>query len=205
MAGRSFYLRPYLYRGVLVGVVGFVVVVGVLCGGCLRRKIVKVQKVAVRILPALLTVVAVVYFNGVAGDLDIHAQGLRDSGTRWGDAAINIALTPPASPLACTAIGELIGLSERAAALTGALALIDVDSRPEAAALAAAEIRALQRRASALPGGVELARALRDLADALDGYAEGGSSALGDVREASARNARARAYLYQQKSICGGV
>jgi len=175
-------------------------------GGLARpqRRRAKVQRAVTRALPALLTLVVVVVVSG-----NLRA-GWPRSAAGWGGEPFEVLLTPPASPLAtteesCSAIGELVAISEQAAALTGSLALIEKDRRAQVASQMAAEIRALQLRAWALSGGTELAGILGDLAEALVGYAGGESSALGNVREASARNARVRQDLYQQKSECGGV
>lgn len=166
----------------------------------------KVQRAAVRALPALLTLVVVL----ISGNLPRNSAGWPRNAAGWGGEPFTVLLTPPASPLAlseesCSTIGELVAISEQAAALTGSLALVEKDRRAQAASQIAAEIRALQRRAMALSGGTELAGILGDLADALDGYAGGESSALGDVRETSARNTRIRQDLFQQKSECGGA
>jgi hypothetical protein len=173
----------------------------------------RAQKAAVRALPAFLMLIAVVFFGNLA------KPGLERRAKGWGGEPLDrMPLTPPASPLAtpqelsCPAIDELIGISKRASTLTGSLALLAKDDRPKAASGAAAQIRALKQQAAGLPGGAELARALGDLAGALEKYAGGGPSpssrqvpsAIGDLREASARNAGVRAILYQQQRLCGG-
>jgi hypothetical protein len=136
---------------------------------------------------------AVVLFGNLGkSDLERQAQG-------WGgDPSEKVLFTPPASPLPCPVAGELIVISERAAALTGSLALIEEDDRPQAATQVATDIRALQQRASTQPGGADLAWVLGDLAEALGTYSVGG------VREASARNAGVRETLKQQQTNCGG-
>lgn len=167
----------------------------------------KAKKATMRALPAILMLAAVVFLGNVGkSDLELQAQG-------WGgDALDKILLTPPASPLPCPVVGELIGISEQAAALTGSLALLEKDDRPQAATQIATEIRVLQQQAAGLPGGAELAWVLGDLAEALAGYARGNPStssrqapaAIGDLREASARNAGVRESLKKQESTCGG-
>jgi hypothetical protein len=165
---------------------------------------VKARKAAVRALPAFLMLAAVVLLGNLGKtDLERQAEG-------WGgDPLERILLTPPVSPLTpqefpCPVAGELLGISEQAATLTGSLALIEKDDRPQAASGAAAHVRALRGRAGGLPGGAELAGALGDLAEALERYAGGDPSAIGDVREACARNAGVRLVLEQQLSSCGG-
>jgi hypothetical protein len=137
---------------------------------------------------------AVVLFGNLGkSDLEWQAQG-------WGgDPSEKVLFTPPASPLPCPVVNELIVISEQAAARTGSLALIEKDDRPQAAARVATEVRALQQRASTQPGGAELAWVLGDLVEALEAYA------IGDVREASTRNAGVREVLKKQLSNCGGT
>jgi hypothetical protein len=120
-----------------------------------------------------------------------------------------VLLAPSVSPLIpqelpCSVAEELIGISEQAATLTGSLALLDSDDRPQAAAGVATQVRALQQRAVGLPGGLDLAWGLEDLSEALEKYARGDPGAIGYVREASTRNAGARKALAQQESNCGG-
>jgi hypothetical protein len=121
-----------------------------------------------------------------------------------------VLLTSPVSPLAvpqefpCSAAEELIGISEQAAILTGSLALLEKDDRPRAASGIAARVRALQQRAVGLPCGLDLAWVLGDLFEALEKYAGGDSLAIGNVREASARNAGVRKALEHQQLNCGG-
>jgi hypothetical protein len=165
----------------------------------------RAQKAAVRALPAFLMMAAVVFFGNLA------KPGLERQAEGWsGDPLGKTPLTPPASPsatpqeLPCPAADELIGISERASTLTGSLALLEKDDRPKAASDAAVQIRTLQHRAAGLPGGAELARVLGDLAGALEKYAGDSPSAIGDLREASARNAGVRGILYQQQRLCGG-
>lgn len=170
----------------------------------LREGDVKAKRAAVRALPAFLMLAAVVFFgNPGKSDLELQAEG-------WGgDPLEKILLTSPTSPLTpqefpCPVAGELIGISEQAATLTGSLALLEKDDRPQAASGVAVQMRALRERAAGLPGGAELAGVLGDLAGALERYAGGSPSAIGDVRESSARNAGIRQVLEQQQSICGG-
>jgi hypothetical protein len=161
----------------------------------LREGNVKTKKTTVRALPAILTLAAVVFF-GDLGQIDLAQAGSGRKAEGWGGEVI--LLTPPASPLPCPVAGELIAISEQAAALTGSLAFAERNGRPQAASKVAADVRALQRRAAAQPGGAELAGVLGDLAGALEAYS------VGDVREASARNAGIRETLKQQQSTCGG-
>jgi hypothetical protein len=104
---------------------------------------------------------------------------------------------------ACFPITELVAISEQAAALTGALALMDPDDRSQGAVEAAVQTKGLARRATELEGGEELARALGDLARALDDYSGGDPVALASLRAASAQNAATRRELEQHS--CGGV
>lgn len=171
----------------------------------LREGYGKAKKIARRALPALLALVVV-----LSGSLIPRPSDLREQGASWGGKPSDVLLTPPASPLAlseesCSAVGDLVAISEQAAALTGSLALVEKDRRAQAASRVTAEIHSLRDRAATLSGGMELAGVLGDLADALAGYAGGESSALGRVREASARNARVREGLYQRNLECGGV
>jgi hypothetical protein len=110
---------------------------------------------------------------------------------------------PPVSPLEvdCTAVGELTTMSEQAAGLTGALALLEPGDRAQRAADAAVQVRTLERRAARLPGGAELARTLGDLARALERYSAGDAAAMGALRAASTRNAILREKL---ERYCGG-
>ena len=154
--------------------------------------------------PALLMLVTVL----LAGNLGLSGPGQQAKG--WGGNPLGkVLLTPPVSPLTpqefpCPVAGELIGISEQAATLTGSLAVVEKDDRPQAASRAAAQIRILQRQAVELPGGAELAWILDGQAEALEKYAGGDPSVIGDVRETSARNAGVRKVLQQQLSNCGG-
>jgi hypothetical protein len=164
---------------------------------------VKAKKATVRVMPALLMLAAVTFFGNLGtGDLERKAEG-------WGgDPLDGILFTPPTSPLPqlpCAAVGELIGISEQAAALTGSLALIEKDDRLQAAAQIVTEIRVLQQRAGTQPGGIDLVWTLGDLVEALKKYARGDRSAIGDLRDASARNASIRETLKNQQSLCGGT
>lgn len=159
----------------------------------------KAKKAAVRMTPALLMLVTVL----LAGNLGLSGPGQQAEG--WGGNPLGkVVLTPPVSPLPCPDADELIGISEQAATLTGSLAVVEKDERPQAASRVAQQIHALRQRAAELPGGAELAWVLGDLAGALEKYAGGNPSAIGDVREASARNAGVRQVLKQQLQICGG-
>ena len=121
-----------------------------------------------------------------------------------------VLIAPSVSPLTtlqelpCPVTEELVGISKRAATLTGSLALLEENDRPQVASGIAARVRVLQQQAVGLPGGLELAWALGDLAEALEEYAGGDPGAIGGVREASARNAKVREALELQQSNCGG-
>jgi hypothetical protein len=131
-------------------------------------------------------------------------QALRTSG--WEPAQVGAggarSVVAPPSPL-CPAARELVAVSEQAATVTGSLALLEPGERPQAAADAAKHMRELERRAAGLAGGAGVARALADLAKALEDYAGGDPTALGALRAASAQNAAARDEL-RQHSTCGG-
>lgn len=164
----------------------------------------KAKKAAVRATPALLMLVTVL----LAGNLGLSGPGRQAKG--WGgDLLGKVLIAPPVSPLTpqefpCLVAEELIGISEQAATLAGSLAVVEKDERPQAASRVAKQIHALQQRVVELPGGAELAWILGDLAEALEQYAGGDPSAIGDVRETSARNAGVRKVLQQQLSNCGG-
>lgn len=98
---------------------------------------------------------------------------------------------------ACLALADL---SEQAAALTGSLALAGSEERPTLARTVAVQVDSLVMRATLLEGGPGLADTLANLADALEAYAGGDSSAPARVEEASARNAALRA----QYRLCRG-
>ena len=89
-------------------------------------------------------------------------------------------------PIACR---EGVRLSEDAAALVGALALVEARERPAQAGRAAAEIDRLLPQA----GGTDLFPVLAGLAGSLEAYAQGDVGALAGIEAASARNARLRA------------
>jgi len=164
----------------------------------------KARKAAFRATPALLMLVTAL----LAGNLGLSSPGQQAKG--WGgDPLGKVLINPPVSPLTpqefpCPVAEELIGISEQAATLTGSLAVVEKDDRPQAAAGVATQVRVLQRRAAGLPGGADLAWVLGDLAEALEKYAAGDPSAIGGVRETSARNAGVRKVLQQQLSNCGG-
>jgi hypothetical protein len=110
-------------------------------------------------------------------------------------------------------VDVLVGISDSAVALTGALALIDQAERPLYAGKAAREVRGLAEQARTLSTGTALAQVLADLAEVLDTYAGRGTSAdsgrawmgLAGVHQASARHAKVRATLLLQQSNCEEV
>ena len=163
------------------------------------------RKAVARATPALLALAAFL----LAGNLGQLGSGQRAKG--WGSGPLEkVLLASPVSPLTiprelpCPVVEELVGISKRAAALTGSLALLEKGDRPHAAFGVATQVRALQRRAEGLPGGLDLAWGLGDLSEAVEKYARGDPGAIGNVREASARNARVRKALEQQQLNCGG-
>ena len=162
----------------------------------------KARKAAVRATPALLMLVTAL----LAGNLGLSGPEWQAKG--WGKNPLG-KVAPPVSPLTpqefpCSVAEELIGISEQAATLTGSLAVVEKDERSQAAAKAAQQIHTLRQRAAGLPEGAELAWVLGDLAEALEKYAGGDPSAIGNVRETSARNAGVRQVLKQQQLNCGG-
>lgn len=103
-----------------------------------------------------------------------------------------LATPVPTPSLSATDCATLASLSEEAAALTGSLALVELDERPSHALWAAGRVRALAAKARGTEGGSELAMVLADLAEALESYAGGDPSALAGVRGTSTRNAQLR-------------
>jgi hypothetical protein len=152
------------------------------------------NRIILRYGPLLLTLIAALVV--LVGARRIHGE------RRIGK--VDIPLLPLTYESPVCPDPALPGLSERAATMTGYLALVEREERPSGAATAARQIRILASQAEELSGGSQLAAALHSLAAALEGYAGGDTTALGDVREASARNAQLRHELYQYQNTCGG-
>jgi len=147
-----------------------------------KKSAMNLQRLSLRFGPALLTLLL-----ALAG---VRASGLQVTGSPQPEVWNPEALEPETPAADCAAF---LPLSEQAAGLTGMLALVEAEERPAQAAVAAQQVRALSVQAAGLEGGAEWAAVLSDLADALAGYARGDPAALGEVREASARNAQLRA------------
>jgi hypothetical protein len=113
-------------------------------------------------------------------------------------AAAPLQVQPAGDPPASSDCPALRDLSAEAAALTGALALVDAAGRSALAGRAARQIDALAAEAGAVEGGGALASVLWDLAGELSAYAAGDATAVGGVAAASARNA----YLRRQFETC---
>ena len=141
-----------------------------------------------RWLPWLLSLLAAVVVVVMRPPEAAAPSGLGE-GMMWESGAVSATPSPNPAEVSC---GELYGLSEQAAALTGSLALVEAGERPARAHEAAAAVRSLAVRAASL-GGDDLAGVLSALADGLEEYAGGDPAGLAAVREASASNARLRA------------
>lgn len=147
----------------------------------------RAKRPATRFGPWLaMAIVAALAFATIEG----AEPGVRTATVRRGALLAAPVPTPGLFDIDCP---TLASLSERAAALTGSLALVEPDERPSQALWAAGRVRTLAAKARDTEGGSELATVLADLAEALESYAEGAPSALAGVRETSARNAQIRA------------
>jgi len=155
-----------------------------------------VSRRAVRFGPWLLAL-AVAVFVWAARGVSPSAPSWSGEGTAQERAALSATPSPDPEGAACAL---LYALSEQAARLTGALAPVEAVERRERAREAAAQVRALAAQAADITCGEELAEVLTDLAEALEGYAEGRPAALAGVRNASARNGQLR----EQLESCSG-
>ena len=149
------------------------------------------SSLVVAVLPWLLALLAVLLGLKVSGsgfriliDLEPH--------TPEPETIVLSALSPLARPQVAGDYARLAVLSAQGAGLTGALALVEREERPQRAQDTARQVRVLADRAAATEGGGSLAGVLDNLADALERYAAGDGTALVDIQAASARNAALR-------------
>ncbi len=110
------------------------------------------------------------------------------AGDGAGDVALHISRQPAAGP----GDAALCRISRQAAALTGSLALVGPEERPQRAAEAARAVRALSAQAAGVEDGSRLARVLEGLAGGLERYASGDPAGVWTVQDASAANASLR-------------
>ncbi len=149
------------------------------------------SSLVVAVLPWLLALLAVLLGLKVSGSgfrilIDLEPHNPEP------ETIVLSALSPLARPQVAGDYARLAVLSAQGAGLTGALALVEREERPQRAQDTARQVRTLADQAAATEGGGSLAGVLDDLADALERYAAGDGTALVDIQAASARNAALR-------------